>query len=380
MGNARKPIKVAIIGVGNCASALVQGVTYYADAPEDQRVPGLMHVSLGGYHVRDIEFTAAFDIDANKVGKDLSEAIFTEPNNTFKFAKVPFLGVPVQRGMTHDGVGKYLSEVITKAPGETADIVKILRETGTEVVISYLPVGAEMATKWYVEQILEAGCGFINCIPVFIARESYWQKRFEEKGLPIVGDDIKSQVGATITHRILTRLFEDRGVKVDRTYQLNFGGNTDFLNMLERDRLESKKISKTNAVTSQLGTEMPAKDVHVGPSDYVPWLEDRKWAYIRMEGTTFGDVPLNVELKLEVWDSPNSAGVVIDAIRCAKLALNHGIGGALTAPAAYFMKSPPQQYTDDEARRLLESYIRSHALPEAAAALPTTGQVAVEAD
>lgn len=380
MGNETKPIKVAIIGVGNCASSLVQGITYYADAPEDQRVPGLMHVNLGGYHVRDIEFTAAFDIDANKVGKDLSEAIFAEPNNTFKFAKVPFLDVPVHRGMTHDGVGKYLSEVITKAPGETADIVKILRETGTEVVVSYLPVGSELATKWYVEQILEAGCGFINCIPVFIAKEPYWQKRFLERGLPIIGDDIKSQVGATITHRILTRLFEDRGVKVDRTYQLNFGGNTDFLNMLERDRLESKKISKTNAVTSQLGTEMPAKDVHVGPSDYVPWLEDRKWAYIRMEGTTFGDVPLNVELKLEVWDSPNSAGVVIDAIRCAKLALDHGVGGALTAPSSYFMKSPPQQYTDDQARHLLEAYIHSYALPEAEAVLPSSERIAVEAD
>ena len=379
MSNETRSIKVAIIGVGNCASSLVQGVTYYADAPEDQRVPGLMHVNLGGYHVRDIEFTAAFDIDVNKVGKDLGEAIFAEPNNTYKFSKVPFLNVPVHRGMTHDGVGKYLSEVITKAPGETADIVKILRETGTEVVISYLPVGSEMATKWYVEQILEAGCAFINCIPVFIAKEPYWAKRFEEKGLPIVGDDIKSQVGATITHRILTRLFEDRGVKVDRTYQLNFGGNTDFLNMLERDRLESKKISKTNAVTSQLGNVMPAKDVHVGPSDYVPWLEDRKWAYIRMEGTTFGDVPLNVELKLEVWDSPNSAGVVIDAIRCAKLALNEGIGGPLTAPSAYFMKSPPQQYTDDEARRLMESFIRTHALSETAKEEPT-GRIPVEAD
>ncbi|MGN6360227.1 MAG: inositol-3-phosphate synthase [Thermomicrobiales bacterium] len=364
--DAKAPIKVAIIGVGNCASALVQGVTYYQDAPADQPVPGLMHVNLGGYHIRDIQFTAAFDIDANKVGKDLSEAIYAEPNNTYKFAQVPFLGVPVQRGMTHDGLGKYLSEVITKAPGETADIVRILKETGTEVVVSYLPVGSEMATKWYVEQILEAGCAFINCIPVFIAKESYWQKRFQERGLPIIGDDIKSQVGATITHRLLTRLFVDRGVRVDRTYQLNFGGNTDFLNMLERERLESKKISKTNAVTSQLGTPMPADNVHVGPSDYVPWLDDRKFAYIRMEGTTFGDVPLNVELKLEVWDSPNSAGVVIDAIRCAKLALNHKIGGALTAPSAYFMKSPPQQFTDDEARRLTDDYIRAHALPATA--------------
>ncbi len=360
----KQPIRVAIIGVGNCASSLVQGVTYYKDAPEDQRVPGLMHVNLGGYHIRDIEFTAAFDIDANKVGKDLSEAIFAEPNNTYKFSDVPFLNVPVHRGMTHDGLGKYLSQIITKAPGETADIVRILKETRTEVVVSYLPVGSEMATKWYVEQILEAGCGFINCIPVFIGREPYWQKRFQERGLPIIGDDIKSQVGATISHRVMTRLFEDRGVRLDRTYQLNFGGNTDFLNMLERDRLESKKISKTNAVTSQLGVEMPANDVHVGPSDYVPWLNDRKWAYIRLEGTTFGDVPLNVEFKLEVWDSPNSAGVVIDAIRCAKLALNHNISGTLFGPSAYFMKSPPQQYTDDEARRMTEDYIRSHALDQ----------------
>ncbi|HET8629077.1 MAG TPA: inositol-3-phosphate synthase [Thermomicrobiales bacterium] len=370
---ARGPIKVAIIGVGNCASSLVQGVTYYRDAPEGEFVPGLMHVNLGGYHIRDIQFTAAFDIAANKVGKDLGEAIYAEPNNTYKFADVPHLGVPIHRGMTHDGLGKYLSQVITKAPGETADIVRILRETGTEVVISYLPVGSEMATKWYVEQILEAGCAFVNCVPVFIAREPYWQKRFRERGLPVVGDDIKSQVGATITHRILTRLFADRGVRIDRTYQLNFGGNTDFLNMLERERLESKKISKTNAVTSQLGVPLPADMIHVGPSDYVPWLDDRKWCYIRMEGTTFGDVPLNMEVKLEVWDSPNSAGVVIDAIRCAKLALNHGIAGALIAPAAYFMKSPPQQYTDDEARRLTEDFIRAHALPEEAPAPRAAG-------
>ncbi|HEX5506035.1 MAG TPA: inositol-3-phosphate synthase [Thermomicrobiales bacterium] len=372
----REPIKVAIIGVGNCASSLVQGVTYYRDAPADEFVPGLMHVDLGGYHVRDIQFTAAFDIAANKVGQDLGAAIFAEPNNTYKFADVPHLGVPVHRGMTHDGLGKYLSQVIVKAPGETADIVRILRETGTEVVISYLPVGSEMATKWYVEQILEAGCAFVNCVPVFIAREPYWQKRFLERGLPIVGDDIKSQVGATITHRILTRLFADRGVRIDRTYQLNFGGNTDFLNMLERERLESKKISKTNAVTSQLGVPLPADMIHVGPSDYVPWLDDRKWCYIRLEGTTFGDVPLNMEVKLEVWDSPNSAGVVIDAIRCAKLALNHQIGGALVAPAAYFMKSPPQQYTDDEARRLTEDFIRAHALPEAARARRAAGATA----
>jgi myo-inositol-1-phosphate synthase len=354
-------VRVAIIGVGNCASSLVQGVQYYRNAPADHFVPGLMHVDLGGYHIRDIEFTAAFDIDVNKVGKDLSEAIFAPPNNTYKFADVPNLGVPVHRGMTHDGLGKYLSEIITKAPGPTADIVKILRETQTDVVISYLPVGAEMATKWYVEQILEAGCGFINCIPVFIAREPYWQKRFEERGVPIIGDDIKSQVGATITHRVLTNLFRDRGVRIDRTYQLNFGGNTDFLNMLERERLDSKKISKTNAVTSQIPYEIAADDVHVGPSDYVPWLQDRKWAHIRMEGTTFGDVPLNVELKLEVWDSPNSAGVVIDALRCAKLAMDHGIGGALFAPSSYFMKSPPEQYPDDLARDRTEEFIRQYA-------------------
>ncbi|MGH2535532.1 MAG: inositol-3-phosphate synthase [Thermomicrobiales bacterium] len=351
-------VRVAIIGVGNCASSLVQGVEYYQHAPADQFVPGLMHVDLGGYHIGDVEFSAAFDIDETKVGKDLSEAIFAGPNNTIKFADVPKLGVKVERGMTHDGLGKYLSEVITKAPGPTADIVKILQATKTDVVVSYLPVGSEMATKWYVEQILDAGCAFINCIPVFIAREPYWQKRFEEKRLPIIGDDIKSQVGATITHRVLTRLFADRGVRIDRTYQLNFGGNTDFLNMLERERLDSKKISKTNAVTSQLGVPLPERDVHVGPSDYVPWLEDRKWCHIRMEGTTFGDVPLNMELKLEVWDSPNSAGVVIDAIRCAKLALDNSVGGALFAPSAYFMKSPPEQYHDDVARDRVEEFIQ----------------------
>jgi myo-inositol-1-phosphate synthase len=352
-----KKIRVAIIGVGNCASSLVQGVHYYRDAKEGDDIPGLMHVNLGGYHISDIEFTAAFDIADTKVGQDLSEAIFAEPNNTYKFTTVPRLGVPVARGMTHDGLGKYLSEVIKKAPGPTDDIVGILRDTKTDVVISYLPVGSEMATKWYVEQILEAGCGFINCVPVFIASQSYWRRRFEEKRLPIIGDDIKSQVGATITHRVLTTLFKERGVRLDRTYQLNFGGNTDFLNMLERERLESKKISKTNAVTSQLGYELPATSVHVGPSDYVPWLGDRKWAYIRMEGTTFGDVPLNVELKLEVWDSPNSAGVILDAIRCVKLALDRGIGGALDAPSSYFMKTPPQQHTDYEARELTERFI-----------------------
>ena len=352
-----KKIRVAIIGVGNCASSLVQGVEFYKQASEKENVPGLMHVNLGGYHIRDIEFSAAFDINVTKVGKDLSEAIFAEPNNTYKFSDVPQLGVPVHRGMTHDGLGRYLSEVITKAPGPTADIVGILKETKTDVVISYLPVGSEMATKWYVEQLLEAGCGFINCVPVFIASQEYWRRRFEERNLPMIGDDIKSQVGATIVHRVLTNLFEQRGVRLDRTYQLNFGGNTDFFNMLERDRLESKKISKTNAVTSQLPYELPADAVHVGPSDYVPWLTDRKWCYIRMEGTTFGDVPLNAEVKLEVWDSPNSAGVVIDAIRCVKLALERKIGGALYAPSSYFMKTPPEQYTDHEARQRTEAFI-----------------------
>lgn len=350
-------INVAIIGVGNCASSLVQGVYYYRKAKDDEFVPGLMHVNLGGYHIRDINFVAAFDIDKNKVGKDLAEAIFVPPNNTYKFCDVPATGVRVARGMTHDGLGKYLSQIITKAPGSTADIVGILKETKTDVVINYLPVGSEEATKWYVEQVLDAGCGFINCIPVFIAREPYWYKRFADKGLPIIGDDIKSQVGATITHRVLTRLFHDRGVKLERTYQLNFGGNTDFYNMLERERLESKKISKTNSVTSQLDYEIEPEDIHIGPSDYVPWLTDRKFCYIRMEGRAFGDVPLNLELKLEVWDSPNSAGVVIDAIRCCKLALDRGISGSLVAPSVYFMKSPPIQYSDDEARRRVENFI-----------------------
>jgi len=319
-----------------------------------------MHTNLGGYHISDINFVAAFDIDKNKVGKDLSEAIFTSPNNTFKFTDPPTTGIKVQRGMTHDGLGKYLSQIIEKAPGPTADIVQILKETQTDIVINYLPVGSEEATKWYIEQVLAAGCGLINCIPVFIAREKYWQKRFSERGLPIIGDDIKSQVGATITHRVLTRLFQDRGVKLERTYQLNFGGNTDFLNMLERERLESKKISKTNAVTSQLDYKLDPDDIHVGPSDYVPWLTDRKFCHVRMEGQTFGDVPLNLELKLEVWDSPNSAGVVIDAIRCCKLALEQGLKGALVGPSSYFMKSPPIQYTDDEARRMVEEFITAN--------------------
>jgi myo-inositol-1-phosphate synthase len=350
-------INVAIIGAGNCASSLVQGVYYYRNAAENDFIPGLMHVNLGGYHIRDVNFVAAFDIDKNKVGKDLAEAIFTLPNNTMKFCDVPKTGVKVERGMTHDGLGKYLSQVITKAPGATADIVGILKERKVDVVISYLPVGSEEATKWYVEQILAAKCAFINCIPVFIAREKYWQKRFEEVGLPIIGDDIKSQVGATITHRVLTRLFRERGVKLERTYQLNFGGNTDFYNMLERERLESKKISKTDAVASQLDYDLGKDNIHIGPSDYVPWLADRKWCYIRMEGRTFGDVPLNLEVKLEVWDSPNSAGVVIDAIRCCKLALDRGLKGALVGPASYFMKSPPVQYTDSQARKLTEDFI-----------------------
>jgi myo-inositol-1-phosphate synthase len=351
-------VRVAIIGVGNCASSFVQGVEFYKKAKEKDFVPGLMHVNLGGYHIRDIEFSAAFDIDKNKVGKDLSEAIFTKPNNTYKFCPVPRLGIPLQRGMTHDGLGKYLSQIIKKAPGPTADIVKILKDTGTDVVVSYLPVGSEEATKWYVEQVLDAGCGFVNCIPVFIAREKYWQKRFSDRGLPMIGDDIKSQVGATIAHRVLTRLFRDRGVKLLRTSQLNVGGNTDFLNMLERSRLESKKISKTNAVTSQLDYDLGATNIHIGPSDYVAWLTDRKWAYIRMEGQTFGNVPLNVEFKLEVWDSPNSAGVVIDAVRCCKLALNNKLKGAMEAPSSYFMKSPPRQYTDEEARVATDDFIK----------------------
>jgi myo-inositol-1-phosphate synthase len=353
-----KKVRVAIIGVGNCASSLVQGVQFYRNAKDDQHVPGLMHVNLGGYHVSDIEFSAAFDIDIEKVGKDLSEAIWSGQNNTIKFADVPKMDVPVHRGMTHDGLGKYLSMKITKAPGKTANIEQILKDTGTDVVVNYLPVGSEQATKWYIEHILNAGCALVNCIPVFIAREEYWQQRFIDRGLPVIGDDIKSQVGATIVHRVLARLFEDRGVRLERTSQLNVGGNMDFYNMLERERLESKKISKTGAVTSQLSEKMDPDNVYIGPSDYVPWLTDRKWAYIRLEGRTFGDVPLNVELKLEVWDSPNSAGVVIDAVRCAKLGLDRGLSGPLYAPASYFMKSPPEQYPDDIARNKTEAFIR----------------------
>jgi myo-inositol-1-phosphate synthase len=353
-----KKVRVAIIGVGNCASAFVQGVFYYRDAKVKDRVPGIMHVNLGGYHIRDIEFTAAFDIDSNKVGKDLSEAIYTPPNNTYRFCDVPNLGVPVHRGMTHDGLGKYLKQIITKAPGKTADIVRILQDTKTDVVVNYLPVGSEMATKWYVEQVLTAGCGFVNCIPVFIGREDYWQNRFQEHNLPMIGDDIKSQVGATIVHRVLTRLFRDRGVILERTSQLNVGGNMDFWNMLERARLVSKKISKTGAVTSQLDYDIGADNIYIGPSDYIAWLTDRKWAHIRLEGRSFGDVPLNIELKLEVWDSPNSAGVVIDAVRCCKLGLDRGLAGTLLGPAAYFMKTPPVQYTDDEARNMVEEFIK----------------------
>jgi myo-inositol-1-phosphate synthase len=361
-GRAKDKVRVAIIGVGNCANSLLQGVEYYKDAKPEDTVPGLMHVDLGGYHISDIEFTAAFDVVKGKVGVDLSEAIWAHPNDTIKFADVPKTGVTVARGMTHDGIGKYLSQVVEKAPGPTADVVKILKDTGTDVVVNYLPVGSEAATKWYAEQILDAGVAMVNCMPVFIAREAYWQKRFEEAGCPIIGDDIKSQVGATITHRVLTTLFGDRGVHLDKTMQLNVGGNSDFLNMLERERLESKKISKTNAVTSMLDYEIGDKNVHVGPSDYVPWLTDRKWAYIRMEGSSFGDVPLNVALQLELWDSPNPAGIVIDAVRLAKPALNTGLSGSLEAPSAYLMKSPPKQIRDDEAREDIERFIVKNAV------------------
>jgi len=355
---SKNKVRVAIIGVGNCASSLVQGLEFYKNTPDNATVPGLMHVNLGGYHISDIEITMGIDINVTKVGKDVSEAIFAEPNNTFKFSEVPNMNAPVVRGMTHDGLGKYLSQVITKAPGPTADIVRLLKETKTDVVVSYLPVGSEMATKWYVEQIIEAGCAFVNAIPVFIASSEYWGKRFKEAGLPILGDDIKSQVGATILHRVITSLFVDRGVRIDRTYQLNFGGNTDFMNMLERERLESKKISKTGAVTSMIPYDLGADNIHVGPSDYVPWLTDRKWCYIRMEGTTFGDVPLNLEAKLEVWDSPNSAGVIIDAVRCAKIALDRGMSGPIIGPSSYFFKTPPKQFKDNICRDMTEAFIK----------------------
>lgn len=354
-------IRVAIIGAGNCASALIQGVRYYRDVEDGESIPGVMHANLGGYHINDIEFVAAFDIDKNKVGKDLAEAIFMAPNNTPKFCAVPSTGVTVARGRTLDSLGKYLKQVIKKAPGASADVVEILQETGADVVLNYLPVGSEEATKWYVEQALAAGCAFVNCIPVFIASDptEYWPDRFVKAGLPIIGDDVKSQVGATILHRILARLFMDRGVQIDRTYQLNFGGNTDFLNMLERERLVSKKISKTRAVTCQLDYDLPETDIHVGPSDHIPWLKDRKWCHIRIEGTGFGRSSVNLELKLEVVDSPNSGGVIIDAIRCAKLGLDRGLSGPLVAPSAYFMKSPPMQpLSDDEACEDLEGFIR----------------------
>jgi len=353
-------VRVAIIGVGNCANSLLQGIEYYRDASEEASVPGLMHVNLGGYHISDIEVVAAFDVIKGKVGVELAEAMWAHPNDTIRFAEVPPTGVTVSRGMTHDGIGKYLSEVVEKAPGETDDVIGILKEREVDVVVNYLPVGSEQATKWYAEQILAARCAMVNCMPVFIAREAYWQRRFEQAGVPIIGDDIKSQVGATITHRVLTSLLRERGVHLDKTMQLNVGGNSDFLNMLERERLESKKISKTNAVTSMLDYDIGARNVHVGPSDYVPWLTDRKWAYIRMEGSAFGDVPLNVELKLEVWDSPNSAGIVIDAVRLAKLALNNGVAGALVGPSAYLMKSPPVQIVDDEAHELSEQFIEQN--------------------
>jgi myo-inositol-1-phosphate synthase len=373
-------VRVAIVGVGNCANSFIQGVQYYKDADPDEQVPGLMHVDLGGYHVRDIEFVAAFDIDSEKVGKDLSEAIWSGQNNTIKFADVPEMGVEVHRGMTHDGLGKYLKQKITKAPGETADIIGILKETKADVLVCYLPVGSEAATKWYVEQALQAGVGFVNCLPVFIARQDDWDKRFSDAGLPIIGDDIKSQVGATIVHRQLARLFHERGVELQHTSQLNVGGNMDFFNMLERERLDSKKISKTNAVTSVMGTELPEDDVHVGPSDYVPWLTDRKWAHIRLEGKSFGDVPLNLELKLEVWDSPNSAGVVIDAVRLIKLALNNGIAGQLDGPSSYLMKSPHTQRPDSEARVQTEEFIAANARTKQAASAAKEVKEQIEAE
>jgi myo-inositol-1-phosphate synthase len=353
-----RKLRVAIVGVGNCASSLVQGVEFYRSSDESEQVPGLMHVRIGHYHVGDIEFSAAFDINAEKVGSDLATAIFAAPNNTARFAEASQSGVRVERGPTLDGLGKYVRPVVPESDAPPVDVARVLRETGTDVVVSYLPVGSQAATEWYAEQVLEAGCAFVNCIPVFIASQKHWRRRFEERKLPLIGDDIKSQVGATIVHRILANLFRERGVRLDRTYQLNFGGNTDFQNMLERERLESKKISKTQSVVSQLDRPLSFDEAHVGPSDYVPWLADRKWCYIRLEGTTFGNVPLNCELKLEVWDSPNSAGVVIDAVRCAKLALDRGIGGALYGPSSYFMKSPPIQCTDGEARIKTEAFIR----------------------
>jgi myo-inositol-1-phosphate synthase len=355
--DGRTPIRVAIAGVGNCASSLVQGVEYYRDADPADDVPGLMHVLLGEYHVRDLDFVAAFDVDAAKVGLDLGKGILAGQNNTVRFATVGELGVEIQRGPTFDGLGAFYRQTIEESPAPAVDVAQVLRETNAEVLVSYLPVGSEEAQKHYAQACLDAGVAFVNAIPVFIASDPEWAAKFEAAGIPIVGDDIKSQVGSTIVHRVLTRLCEDRGMAVDRTYQLNFGGNMDFKNMLERERLLSKKISKTQAVTSQMDTPLSHDEVHIGPSDHVPWLEDRKWAYIRLEGRNFGDVPLNIELKLEVWDSPNSAGVIIDAVRCARLALDRGIGGPLLAPSAYFMKSPPVQYHDDVARDLIEAFI-----------------------
>jgi myo-inositol-1-phosphate synthase len=350
-------VRVGLVGVGNCASSLVQGVEYYAKARAGEFVPGLMHVELGPYHVSDVEFSCAFDVDSNKVGLDLADAIWVEPNNTIKFSDVPETGLVVQRGHTYDGLGQYYREVVTESELPPVDIAQVLRETQTDVLVSYLPVGSEQAARFYAEQALEAGVAFVNCMPVFIATNEEWAQRFVKKGVPIIGDDIKSQLGATISHRVLSKLFENRGVTIDHTYQLNFGGNMDFMNMLERSRLQSKKISKTQSVTSQIDNGIDKEDIHIGPSDHVPWLKDRKWAYIRIEGREFGDIPVNIELKLEVWDSPNSAGVVIDAVRCAKLALDRGIGGPLLAPSAYFMKSPPVQYTDSEAHELVEQFI-----------------------
>ena len=350
-------IRVAIVGVGNCANSLVQGVTYYKDAALDQEIPGLMHAVVGGYHINNVKFVAAFDVDAKKVGLDLAEAIWASENNTIKFSDVAKTGVPVQRGVTLDGLGKYYKETIQESTAAPVDVVATLKEEQVDVLICYLPVGSEEAAKYYAQCAIDAGCAFVNALPVFIASDPVWEKKFKDAGLPIVGDDIKSQVGATITHRIMAKLFQDRGVHLDRTYQLNVGGNMDFKNMLERDRLESKKISKTNSVTSQLDHDMGSKNVHIGPSDYIPWLDDRKWAYVRLEGRAFGDVPLNLEYKLEVWDSPNSAGVIIDALRCAKIGLDRKIGGALLSPSSYFMKTPPVQYTDEQAHSKTEDFI-----------------------
>ena len=350
-------IRVAIVGVGNCANSLVQGVTYYKDAATDQEIPGLMHAVVGGYHINNVKFVAAFDVDAKKVGLDLSEAIWASENNTIKFSDVAKTGVPVQRGVTLDGLGKYYKETILESTAAPVDVVAMLKAEEVDVLICYLPVGSEEAAKYYAQCAIDAGCAFVNALPVFIASDPVWARKFEDAGLPIVGDDIKSQVGATITHRIMAKLFQDRGVHLDRTYQLNVGGNMDFKNMLERDRLESKKISKTNSVTSQLDHDMGAKNVHIGPSDYIPWLDDRKWAYVRLEGRAFGDVPLNLEYKLEVWDSPNSAGVIIDALRCAKIGLDRKVGGALLSPSSYFMKTPPVQYTDEQAHNKVEDFI-----------------------